>query len=213
MQVIGLTGPPVFFRQLKSIGDNFSYIIADGPTRDAAVIDPSGNGEEIAALLSRNDLRLKYIVVTHHHHDHLGDSYSLRSLRGGQIVVHESSGVDRDLPVADGDVLELGQVQLRVIHTPGHTPDSISILADGRLFTGDTLFIGECGRTDLAEGDPSKMYDSLFHKIGSLPDDTVIYPGHDYGPKPWSTLGEQKRTNYTLKERTLEEFIMFMAEP
>jgi len=203
----------MLFTQIKRTGDNFSYLIADEPTGEAAIVDPSGNGDAIEPLIRENHLKLKYLLVTHHHDDHLGDSYRLRSLLGGLIVAHDSSGVEKDVAVVDGDVLRIGSIRLKIIHTPGHTPDSICVLADGKLMTGDTLFIGECGRTDLPGGDSSKMYDSLFHKLAKLDGGTEIYPGHDYGPAPSSTLQEQKRVNYTLKERTLEEFVRFMAEP
>ena len=203
----------MFFKQIKKAGDNFSYVVADELTKEAAVIDPSRNGKEIARLLTEGGLKLKYVLLTHHHPDHLGDSYELRSAAGGLLVAHGASDVKKDLAVVDGDVLNVGSIRLKVIHTPGHTPDSICILADGKLMTGDTLFVGECGRTDLPGGDPSEMYDSLFHKIARLDDKTEVYPGHDYGPTPSSTLGEEMKTNYTLKERTLEEFVKFMAEP
>jgi glyoxylase-like metal-dependent hydrolase (beta-lactamase superfamily II) len=203
----------MLFVQIKEAGDNFSYLIADESTKEAAIVDPSQNGSRISRLVKENNLKLKYILVTHHHRDHLGDSYELRSLLGGLIVAHESSVLEKDVAVADGEVLEVGSIRLKVIHTPGHTPDGICVLADGKLMTGDTLFIGECGRTDLPGGDPSKMYDSLFHKLAALDGKTEVYPGHDYGPTPSSTLEEQRRTNYTLKGRTIDEFIEFMAEP
>ncbi len=203
----------MFFRQIKEVGDNFSYLIADESSREAAVVDPSRNGKEIERLVRENGFVLKFIIVTHHHHDHLGDSYLLKSSLGGLIVVSTSSSITRDLSVADDDTLNIGQVRFGFILTPGHTPDSMCVLVEGRLMTGDTLFIGECGRTDLPGGDPSKMYDSLFCKLGRLDGKIAVYPGHDYGPTPYSTLDEQRRTNYTLKERTLEEFVRFMAEP
>jgi len=203
----------MFFRQIKGTGDNFSYIIADETLGDAAVIDPSRNGREIKRMLQANAFNLKYILLTHHHHDHVGDTYELRSELGGRVVAHSSSSLDKDIPAEDGDVFEVGSIKIKAIHTPGHTPDSVCYLAEGKLMTGDTLFIGECGRTDLPGGDPSKMYDSLFHKIGKLDGNTEVYPGHDYGPTPSSTVAEQKRANYTMKKRTLEEFVAFMAEP
>ena len=97
--------------------------------------------------------------------------------------------------------------------SPGHSPDGICLLADKKLLTGDTLFIGECGRTDLSGGSSEEMYDSLFHKIAVLDDDIEVYPGHDYGERASSTIGSEKRTNYTLQPRSKEEFVRFMAEP
>jgi glyoxylase-like metal-dependent hydrolase (beta-lactamase superfamily II) len=105
-------------------------------------------------------------------------------------------------------------VLIRVIHTPGHTPDSICLLVtDKLLLTGDTLFVGECGRTDLPGGNTRSMYDSLFNKLLKLGDEVEVYPGHDYGPRPSSTIGEEKRSNYTLQQRSLAEFIEFMRQP
>jgi hydroxyacylglutathione hydrolase len=109
--------------------------------------------------------------------------------------------------------LMLGKLKVEVLHTPGHSSDSICLMIDDKLLTGDTLFVGECGRTDLPGGDTAQLYESLFKKIARLEDHVEIYPGHDYGVTPWSTLGLEKRTNYTLKSRTLEEFIEFMSEP
>jgi glyoxylase-like metal-dependent hydrolase (beta-lactamase superfamily II) len=105
-------------------------------------------------------------------------------------------------------------VPIKVIHTPGHTPDSICLLVDNKkLLTGDTLFVGECGRTDLLGGNSRSMYHSLFNKLLKLGDDVEVYPGHDYGSKPSSTIGEEKRSNYTLEPRSLMEFIEFMRQP
>ncbi|MBS7614878.1 MBL fold metallo-hydrolase, partial [Candidatus Bathyarchaeota archaeon] len=117
------------------------------------------------------------------------------------------------IDVVDGDIIKVGKITLKVIHTPGHTPDSICLLFDKKLVTGDTLFVGECGRTDLSGGNPAEMYNSLFGKLMKLDDDVEIYPGHDYGLKPKSTIGEEKRINYVLEERSLEEFVEFMREP
>jgi glyoxylase-like metal-dependent hydrolase (beta-lactamase superfamily II) len=113
----------------------------------------------------------------------------------------------------DGDAIKLGKVVIRVIHTPGHTSDSICLLVDNKLLTGDTLFVGECGRTDLPGGDSESMYNSLFQRLMKLGDTVEVYPGHDYGLKDHSTIGAERRTNYTLKTRTLEEFVEFMRQP
>ena len=113
----------------------------------------------------------------------------------------------------DGDVLTVGDVTLKIIYTPGHTADSICLLVNNKkLLTGDTLFVGECGRTDFSGGNSRSMYDSLFHKLSKLEDNIEIYPGHDYGTKPSSTLGEEKKTNYTLEQRSVEDFIDFMNQ-
>lgn len=199
--------------QVKKRGDNFSYIIADEVTKEAAVVDPSFNVEAITQLLVRENLNLKYVVNTHHHSDHTAGNEELASKYQAKIVAHRLSRVKKDCAVDGGDSIRIGKITIRIIHTPGHSPDSISLLADGKLLTGDTLFVGECGRTDLTGGDASDMYHSLFDKLMKLSDEIEVYPGHDYGPSPHSTIGQERKTNYTLKKRTLEEFIEFMKEP
>jgi hydroxyacylglutathione hydrolase len=203
----------LIFKQIKHIGDNFSYIVADDATKEAAVVDPSFNADRIIPFLKENGLKIKYVIATHHHRDHTADNERIKAFSGSAIVAHRSSNIERDIGVDDGDVLELGGLCIRVIHTPGHTRDGISLLIDGKLLTGDTLFVGECGRTDLLDSSAEEMYESLFNKLMRLEDDVEVYPGHDYGPRPFSTIGEERRTNYTLKRRSLEEFVEFMKEP
>lgn len=203
----------MFFQQIKQKGDNFSYIIADEKTREAAVVDPSFNGETIVSLLKGMNFHAKYVINTHSHLDHTADNEKVKSAFGAKIVTHRVARVDRDVAVVDGDVLEIGEVRIRVIYTPGHSPDSICLLIDGNLLTGDTLFVGECGRTDLTGGSPQDMYHSLFDKLMKLDDNFEVYPGHDYGLKPHSTIGFERKHNYTLEKRTLEEFIEFMKYP
>jgi hydroxyacylglutathione hydrolase len=201
----------MFFRQIQQHGDNFSYIIADEVTREAAVVDSSFNAGEIMNILKAENLTLKYIISTHGHSDHTAGNVELQSALGGQVVVHRLSRVNAQVKVEDNDVLHLGSVEIRVIFTPGHTPDGICLFVNGRkLLTGDTLFVGECGRTDLPGGNPRQMYESLFHKLAKLSENVEVYPGHDYGSKPRSTIGEEKRTNYVLEPRSVEEFVEFM---
>lgn len=202
----------LLFEQIKLHGDNFSYIIADDKTKEAAIIDPSFNAEALARLSEERGLTVKYIFNTHHHRDHIAGNEDLKSLFSAKIVAHKLAGGPADISVADGEVISVGSVNIRVIHTPGHTPDGICLLADGKLLTGDTLFVGECGRTDLPDGSPKDMYYSLFHRLAKLDDDIEVYPGHDYGPRPHSTIGEEKKSNYTMAKRSLEEFVEFMKE-
>ncbi len=204
----------MFFRQVQQHGDNFSYIIADDNTREAAVVDSSFNAGEIIRVLQAEDLRLKYVINTHSHSDHTAGNMELRSTFKAKTIGHKLSRVTVDIKVDDGDVIRVGGIPVKVIHTPGHTPDGICLLVDNqKLLTGDTLFVGECGRTDMPGGSSKKMYNSLFNKILKLNDDVEVYPGHDYGSKPCSTIGEEKRSNYTLKPRSLPEFIEFMNQP
>jgi hydroxyacylglutathione hydrolase len=158
--------------------------------------------------------KLKFIISTHGHSDHTAGNYELKAVLGGQIVVHGLSQIRADLKVEDGEVLKVGKVQIQVIYTPGHTTDGICLLVDGeKLLTGDTLFVGECGRTDLPGGNPRSLYDSLFNKLLKLDDRVEVYPGHDYGAKLSSTIGEERRTNYVLQPRSVDEFVEFMREP
>jgi len=202
----------MFFKQVKYRGDNFSYVIADDVTREAVVVDPSFNAEAIVRLLRDKNLNVKYIINTHDHVDHIADNEYIKSNFNAKIVAYKSSDVNKDISVADGDVVNVGSIHIKVIHTPGHTPDSICLLVDGKLLTGDTLFVGECGRTDLQGSSTEDMYHSLRKLIG-LDDNIEVYPGHDYGPFPNSTIAKEKQSNYTLQKRTLRQFIQFMLTP
>jgi hydroxyacylglutathione hydrolase len=204
----------MFFMQIQRHGDNFSYIIADNATREAAVVDPSFNAGEIVRVLKAEGLKLEYIINTHGHPDHTAGNEELLSTFTAKTVAHKLSRINADIAVDDGDIIHVGNVPIKVIHTPGHSPDSMCLLVDDKkLLTGDTLFVGECGRTDLPGGNPKSMYNSLFNKLLRLSDDVEVYPGHDYGSKPSSTIGEEKRSNYTLQPRSLTEFIEFMRQP
>jgi glyoxylase-like metal-dependent hydrolase (beta-lactamase superfamily II) len=132
---------------------------------------------------------------------------------GAKIVAHNKSKLDPNLSVDEGDVLNVGKINIKIIYTPGHTTDSICLFVNHqKLLTGDTLFVGECGRTDFPGGNSKSMYDSLFNKLRKLDDAVEVYPGHDYGVKPSSTIGEEKKSNYTLAPRNLNDFIEFMNQ-
>ena len=203
----------MFFKQIQQHGDNFSYIIAVETSREAAVIDSSYNAGEISRVIKAKGLQLKYVINTHSHSDHTAGNQELSSIFGAKIVAHKLSRTGVNITVDDGDIINVGSIPVKVIYTPGHTPDSICLLVDKKkLLTGDTLFVGECGRTDLPGGNSTRMYKSLFNKLLKLSDDVEVYPGHDYGPKPVSTIGEERRSNYTLETRSLKKFIEFMKE-
>ena len=204
----------MFFRQIQQHGDNFSYIIADPETKEAAVIDSSYNATEIIKTIKSQSLLLKYIINTHGHSDHTAGNSELRSIFSAKIVSHNQSKTNSDIKVDEGEVLNIGKIAIRVLYTPGHTPDSICLLVDKeKLFTGDTLFVGECGRTDLPGGNAKNLYESLFNKLLSLEDSVEVYPGHDYGSRPSSTIGYERKSNYVLQPRSLKDFIMFMGQP
>ena len=201
----------MFFKQIKHFGDNFSYVVADEASGEAMVVDPSFNAEVVVELVKEKKFNVKYIVNTHGHGDHSAGNEDVKEQCGGKIVAHKLSQTRRDISVDDGDVLMVGNVKVEVLYTPGHSPDGICLLVDGKVLTGDTLFIDECGRTDLPGGSAERLYHSFFDKLLRLDDDVVVFPGHDYGSKPFATLGEQRRSNYVLEERSLKEFLAFMS--
>lgn len=204
----------MFFKQIQQHSDNFSYIVADEATKEAAVVDSSFNAGEIIKVLETKEFNLKYVINTHGHSDHTAGNAELTSMFHAKIVAYKLSKVNFDVGVEDGDLLRLGQIPINVIYTPGHTADSICLLVNStKLLTGDTLFVGECGRTDFPGGSSKSMYDSLFNKLMKLDDTVEVYPGHDYGAKASSTIGEERKSNYTLQPRSLRDFVEFMAEP
>jgi len=203
----------MFFKQIQQHTDNFSYIVADENTKEAAVVDSSYNADEIIKAIKNEKLHLKYIINTHGHSDHTAGNTELQSIFGAKIVAHKQSKNHPDLSVDENEILNVGKISVKIIYTPGHTDDSICLLVDDKkLFTGDTLFVGECGRTDFPGGNTKNMYESL-NRLQKLNDNIEVYPGHDYGLKPSSTIGDEKNSNYTLQPRSLKEFIEFMSQP
>ena len=200
----------MFFKQIKYSGDNFSYVIADEDTRESAVVDPSFNVDAIVRLVKNEKLIVKYVIDTHSHFDHTAGNEEIKSVFDAKVVAHKLADIDKDISVDDEDTLMVGKIAVHVIYTPGHTQDGICLLVDGKLLTGDTLFVGECGRTDMPGASSRDMYNSLFNKLMKLDDSVEVYPGHDYGSLPYSTIGLEKKTNYVLEKRTLDEFIAFM---
>ncbi len=189
-----------------------SYIIGCPDTALAAVVDPAlGQIERTVGLLAREGLSLRYIIETHTHADHFSAARLLRQRLHVPIVMHRFGGAsDVDLRVDDGHQLVLGQLRLKVLHTPGHTRDSICLLLADRVLTGDTLLIGGTGRADLPTGDPEALYDSLFGKLLALPDETMVFPAHDYQDRGHSTIGEERMGNRRLQKREREDFVALM---
>ncbi len=191
---------------------NFTYLVADEEGGEGVVIDPSFGVDAVLEAVDRRHVKVRYILNTHSHADHVAGNQEVRARTGAKVVAHRVAPLGQDLSVDDGDGFDTGRVRFRVLHTPGHTKDSVLYLFEGHVATGDTLFVGECGRTDLAGGDPSEMYDSLHRRIRALDDALVVLPGHDYGATPTSTIGREKEENYTLQPRTRDEFLKFLAE-
>ncbi len=204
-------GDFMLLKQLK-VGslDNFTYIVGDEVTRECAVIDPGAQCERIIAEMEKEGMRAVLIINTHGHFDHTGCNENLARLTGARIAAHELTNVRHELPLKDGDSLRVGDLELAVLHTPGHSPDSICILVEDNLFTGDTVFVDECGRVDLPGSDARALFHSFFDKILLLDDSIRVFPGHDYGPRPSSTIGRERDHNYTLQPRSLDEFLRFM---
>jgi len=191
---------------------NFTYIIADDESREAAVIDPAWDLDVIFHSIKKNGWRAKYVINTHTHFDHVLGNDQVAAVTGAKIVQHKNSQLAKQVAVSDGDVIEIGSIRLRVLHTPGHSKDSICLILDDHLiFTGDTLFVGNCGRTDLPGSDPAEMYHSLFDRLAKLDEKLVVYPGHNYGSTPTSTIGNEKKTNYVLQPRSKQKFLEFMT--
>ena len=206
----------MFFRQLPTKEATLSYLFGCGSCHVAIAVDPVlGDEQWFIDEAAKQDVKITHVIDTHVHADHYSGGRKLAELTGAAYCLHESNAGRVQFPfeaLQDGQRIEVGNVYVDVLHTPGHTPDSVLYLIDGHAATGDTLFVGECGRVDLPESDPEAMYTSLLHRVVALDDAVVVLPGHDYGPTPTSTIGREKRENYTLRPRTREEFLRFLAE-
>ena len=190
---------------------NFTYILEDD-SGEAIILDPSWNLDEIEQVITRKALTVKYIVNTHHHFDHTLGNEAISKSTGAKIIQHESSTLDHDISVSDGHSIKFGNSELKVFHTPGHSKDSICLVGDGKIFTGDTLFVGNCGRVDLPGGSAKELYHSLLDILTKLDDDLILYSGHNYGSTPSSTIGNEKQTNFVMQKRTEEEFVELMGQ-
>ena len=193
----------------------FCYLVACTETGDCLLIDPAGDEDRILKILNGNNWVPRYLINTHGHPDHTCGNQRMVRATGVKIIMHEEEARLFDTPmgrslalqmgfppsppvdrkVREGEIITFGKESLEIIHTPGHTPGGICLYAQNNLFTGDTLFVGAAGRTDLPGGSLETLLDSLQRKIMPLPDETVIWPGHDYGDRPSSTLGWEKKTN------------------
>lgn len=190
---------------------NFSYIVVDEDTSESIIIDPSWDLIELEMVIKENNLKIKYIVNTHHHFDHTIGNEEMAESTKAPIIQHENSELKHDITVKDGDVIEFGNSKLKVLHTPGHSKDSICLIGDGKIFSGDTLFVGNCGRIDLPGGSAKELYHSLFDVLYSLDDNLILYCGHNYGHKETSTIGQEKITNMVMQKRTEQQFLDMMG--
>ena len=208
----------MIFRQLvEPESSTYTYLIACEETREAVLIDPVlETVERDLALLQELGLSLKYTVETHIHADHVTAGDRLRDATGSKVAVPEKSGTSNaDVAVREGEPIAIGKLRLEPLYTPGHTDDHHAYLlrsSDGaRLFTGDALMIDGCGRTDFQNGDPATLYRSVHEKFFTLPDDTLVYPGHDYQHRFVSSVGQEKARNPRLGGgKTVDEFVEIM---
>jgi glyoxylase-like metal-dependent hydrolase (beta-lactamase superfamily II) len=205
--------PGYVFEQFRVERGCLGYVVASEETRRAAIVDPEvAMVEPVLDFVFERGLKPSYIIDTHTHADHISGARELKAKTVAKIVMHEkapSSAVD--LRVEDGDRLWLDdELPLKFLHTPGHAKDLVSILLPGRILTADALLIGSCGRTDLPNGNATRQYHTLYYTLRSLPDDLLVYPGHDYKGRRFSTLGEEKVYNPKINFPSEEEFVEYM---
>ena len=203
----------MFKQMFDAESSTLTYLIVDDVTREALLIDPVASYvDEYIALIKALNCLLKYSVETHVHADHITASGKLREKLNLQTAVGELCGAaTADIQLKEGDVLIVGYQTIKVIATPGHTAGSLSFLWHDKLFTGDALLINGCGRTDFQGGDAGVLFDSINNKIFTLPDETLIYPAHDYNGKRVSCVGQEKAINPRLADKTRDEFIAMMG--
>jgi glyoxylase-like metal-dependent hydrolase (beta-lactamase superfamily II) len=197
----------MIFYQIDAGGDrNFAYLMADKEGGDAALFDPPPESERYLHLIPKHGLQVQYIIITHGHSDHTWGAEEAKARTRARVVAHATNPVAADLRVDDGDTLDLGSLTLKIIFTPGHSDDSICILGGNKLISGDLLFVGKVGGTDFGEN-ARKEYDSLHNKIMPLDNDVEVYPGHNFGVKPSSTIRTERETNPFLLRESFEEFV------
>lgn len=210
----------IYLKQL-SLGSaqNFIYLIGDASTRDCLVIDPAWEVQAIRDQAASDGMTIQGIALTHSHHDHCNGARALQRELGLPLYLHPAELGHMKQPfnevtlLSDGASLRVGELAIRVLHTPGHTPGGLCFLLEDLLITGDTLFVGGCGRCDLPGGSGEQMYESLHEKIGQLPPETRILPGHDYGSRPVSTIKEELAQNPYFLQKDKKAFIGYRMSP
>ncbi|MBI3616466.1 MAG: MBL fold metallo-hydrolase [Candidatus Omnitrophica bacterium] len=195
---------------------NFVYLIGSLETRETAVVDPAWDVPRILETAAQDEMRITTVIITHTHFDHINGLKEILTATDAQIYVHKKEISDVPVgranlkPVEGGDKISVGPLELSFLHTPGHTPGSQCITVGDRLISGDTLFIGGCGRCDLPGGDPEQLYKSL-SRLREMDDRLVVHPGHNYAPTPTSTIAKEKSINPFLKAGSVEGFLSLIG--
>ncbi len=197
--------------------ENFVYFIGDAATREVLVVDPAWEVDTILKHAAAEDLKITGALITHHHYDHTNGIPDLLQSRDIPVYIHKKDipYLEPDIPrgglkaTEGGERIKVGGIEVTLVHTPGHTPGSQCFHVHDHLVSGDTLFIGACGRCDFEGGSPEEMYKSLHHRLGKLPGQTLLLPGHNYADRPTSTLDRERQTNPYLLVDSLENFLRF----
>lgn len=210
---------------------NFSYLIGDRETGEAVVVDPAYDVGDLLDVLEADEMRLVGVLGTHYHADHIGGNMMGHEIDGIaglldriDVPVHlqrpevefvtKTTGLGSDVLTGhdSGDVVKVGEVEIELIHTPGHTPGSQCFLVRNQLVSGDTLFLDGCGRTDLPGGDPEELYHSITDRLNKVPDDAVLFPGHLYSPEPSRSMGETRELNVVFRPNSVEQWMMMFGQ-
>ena len=203
----------IFKQVFDQKSSTYTYLIASAKGREALIIDPViENVDSYIALLNELDLKLVKVIDTHIHADHITGASKLKKVTNCSTIMGEHTPADAvEVKVKDEEIIKIDQITIKAMYTPGHTSDSYSFLMDKYLFSGDTLLINGTGRTDFQNGSSKDAYNSLFNKLLKLPDDTVLYPGHDYNGKLSSTIGKEKQHNPRLQVENVDQYIEIMS--
>lgn len=203
-----------FHQLFDPVSSTYTYLIVDAPSKEAVLIDPVDTElGEYLSLIRREGIRLKYVMETHAHADHITSAGDICKLTGAKAATPVHCNITpAEIQLNDGDTLTFGEDQkILTIHTPGHTAGSMSFYWNGCLFTGDTLLINGCGRSDFQSGDSKSLYQSITEKLFTYPDATKVYPAHDYHGNKVSTIGHEKSHNPRLAGKSLDEFVTIMS--
>ena len=204
----------IFKQEFDTKTSTYTYIIASAKGREAVIIDPVlENVEDYINVLKELDLKLVKVIDTHIHADHITGASKLKQVTNCTTIMGEHTPADTvEIKVKDSEIINIDNLKIRSMYTPGHTSDSYSFLLDNYLFTGDTLLINGTGRTDFQNGSSKDAYNSLFNNLLKLPEETLVYPGHDYNGKFSSTIGNEKKFNPRLQVKSIDEYVDIMSK-